>query len=311
MSVKQGYMPAIGVPTAWKTTRGDVIVAIVDNGIEFDHPDLAGQIWTNPNEQPNGLDDDGNGFTDDVHGWDFLDNDADPSVIPASDDIDFHGTAVAGVIAAATDNGVGVAGNCPDCRLMILRARDFIHQPTVIPKLAQAIDYAVNQGARVVVISDGRPVGTVDAMTLTGLEDAIQRAADKGTLVVASAGNDGTNAVRIPATITDVLAVAAVDWQDAPMSWTSYGKAVDIAAPGDYVYTTMLGGKYGYFNGTSASAPIAGSLAALLFSAHPEMTPADVVKRIQETSANVDFDDSSEMKGLMGAGALRFDKALP
>jgi serine protease len=309
-SIKQGYMPRLGVSEAWKITRGNVIVAVVDNGIELTHPDLENQIWTNPKESANGIDDDGNGFVDDLHGWDFLDEDSDSSAGPKTKEIDSHGTAVAGIIAAATDNGVGVAGNCPNCQLMVLRARDFDEERTVVPRLAKAIDYAVQQGARVVVISDGRPVSTVDASVIFEIQDAVNRAAKAGTIVVASAGNDGQESVRIPGAIAEVCAVGAVNWDDMPMSWTSYGKEVDISAPGEFVYTTMLGSSYGYFSGTSASAPIAGALAALLLSAHPEMTPAEVITRIQEHAASIDMSETPQMQGLLGKGALRFRSVL-
>jgi len=310
LSVKQGYMPLLGVPKAWEITRGNVIVAVVDNGIELTHPDLEKQIWTNTKEQLNGIDDDGNGFVDDLRGWDFLDNDADPSAGAKKNEIDSHGTAVAGVIAAATDNGIGIAGNCPNCQIMALRARDFDKEGTVIPKLAKAIDYAWQQGARVVVISDGRPVSTVEASVISEIQEAVNRAAQAGTIVVASAGNDGIESVRIPGAIADVCAVGAVNWEDMPMSWTSYGKEVDISAPGEFVYTTMLGGTYDYFSGTSASAPIAGALAALLLSAHPEMTPPEVIMRMQEHAAPIDMSDTPQMQGLLGKGALRFGAIL-
>lgn len=309
-SVKQGYMPLLGVPEAWKITRGNITVAVVDNGIDPKHPDLETQLWTNPNEELNGLDDDGNGFVDDINGWDFLDNDADPSSGPKKQDIDDHGTAVAGIIAAATDNGIGIAGNCPDCRVMVLRARDFDKKRTVVPRLANAIDYAVEQGARVIVISDGLPVNTVEDSLFADIEAAVGRASKAGTIVVASAGNDGQKSVRIPGAIAEVCAVGAVNWEDVPMAWTSYGKEVDISAPGEFVYTTMIGGRYGYFSGTSASAPIAGALAALILSAHPELTPAEVIVRMQESAEAINFQDYPKMKNLLGAGSLRFGTAL-
>ncbi|TAK26936.1 MAG: hypothetical protein EPO40_18320 [Myxococcaceae bacterium] len=152
-SVRQGYMLGIDVPGAWRVERGrpEVVVAVIDNGFDVAHPDLRAQLWTNPAEVAgDGLDNDGNGYVDDLHGWNFLARSARVSldeadgVAPA---LWSHGTAAAGIIAASTGNGLGVASCCPGCRWMPLVARDFRTARTVLPRLPEALAYAVrNRG---------------------------------------------------------------------------------------------------------------------------------------------------------------------
>lgn len=309
-------MLGLDVPGAWRVERGrpEVVVAVIDNGFDVAHPDLRAQLWTNPAEVAgDGLDNDGNGYVDDLHGWNFLARSARVSldepagVAPA---LWSHGTAAAGIVAASTDNGLGVASCCPGCRWMPLVARDFRIARTVLPRLPEALAYAVRNGARVVSISDGVPAGALAPDEVTALEGAVRAATAAGVLVVASAGNDGAAAVRWPARIPEVLAVAAVDRDGAPAAFTSYGPEVDVAAPGVEVFTTEGGGGYFDFAGTSASAPIVAGLAGLLFSAHPAWTPAQVAARIRATAGPADTSDRPALAGQLGAGVVHFGRAL-
>ena len=309
--VKQWYLPALGTPDAWPVRRyiGEVVVAVIDNGFDLDHPDLARRLWTNPNEEFNGMDDDDNGYVDDVHGWDFLDNDPDAGLVAENDiapALYGHGTAVAGIIGADTDNGIGIAACCPYCRLMLLRGRDFREAHDVMPVLAEAIRYAVDNGARVINISDGIPIDRLGPEISLEVEGAITDAKAAGVIIIASAGNDAAESVRWPALLDNVVAVGAVDEKWRPASWTSYGPEVDLAAPGECIYTTAPDGKYGYFDGTSASAPIVAGLAAMLIAVHPDWAPEDVVARMQDTTTEVKFDTRPELDGLLGAGVVDF-----
>ena len=186
-STKQGYMLRLGVPDAWKAELGGVLVAVIDNGVDLDHPDLRDKVWTNPAEQENGLDDDGDGHIDDLHGWNFLDDSGDVGIAAETSNNRAHGTAVSGIIAAETDNGAGIAACCPECRVLVLKARDFERERTVMPRLAAALDYAVSHGARVVNISDGVLPEKMDPAVQEEAETAILAAAEKGVLIVASA----------------------------------------------------------------------------------------------------------------------------
>ena len=313
--VHQWHMPTLGVPEAWHVQRGnpEVTVAVIDNGFDLEHPDLAGQHWTNGDELPNGLDDDGNGYIDDLHGWDFLDDDADAG-LERDPDLDAallsHGTAVAGIIAARTDNGAGVAGCCPGCQLMLLRGRDFVEAHNVMPVLAEAIRYAVRNGARVINISDGVLDGWLEPEMVTEIEAALEEADEAGLVVVASAGNDGGEIVRWPGSMDAVVAVASVDAQMRPSAWTSFGAEVDVAAPGECIYSTAPQGGYGYFEGTSAAAPIVSGLAALLFTAHPTWSAAEVVEQILSTTRPALFDTRPEAEGELGTGVVDFNAAI-
>ena len=172
--------PAMGAPAAWRHGPGrPVTVAVVDTGVDLSHPDLAGNRWTNPGEIPgNGIDDDGDGYVDDVHGWNFADASADVS------DANGHGTAVAGVIAARGDNRIGIAGVAWRARVMALKVVDSTGAATA-DRVAAAIRFATAHGARIVNVSLNGP----DRSAV--IEDAIRDAQARGALVVASAGNDG------------------------------------------------------------------------------------------------------------------------
>ena len=310
LSAKQGYMLELGVPAAWERERGSVTVAVVDNGFDLEHPDLAPRLWANPDEIANGLDDDGDGRVDDLHGWDFVDGDGDVSLAPDESGPRHHGTAVAGIIAAETENGLGIAGLCPGCRLMLLRCRDFQQVHDVMGRLSAAVDYAIAHGARVINVSDGVLDAALGAGEKTNLEAAAARAAQAGVVLVAAAGNDGADAVRWPARIPSVFAAASVDWSGAPSAWTSFGLEIDAAAPGEYIETTFPGGTYGYFEGTSAAAPVAAALAALLASAHPAWTAAQVAERMRATARPAALDERPELALLLGAGVVSYGNAL-
>ena len=310
LSTKQGYMLGLGVPEAWARERGSIVVAVIDNGVDLSHPDLKPRLWRNPNEQEDGEDNDGNGLVDDIHGWNFLDESSDLSERGEAGAAHEHGTAVAGIIAAETDNGEGIAGLCPGCSLMILKARDFERENSVLPLLSRAVDYAIEHGARVINVSDGSLSGSLAADLVNEIEEAAARAEAAGVVLVASAGNDSMDNVRVPARVPSVLAVAAVEWDNAPADFTSFGAEVDVAAPGSFIYSTMPGGGYGYFNGTSASAPVAAGLAALLLSKTPSMSPADAIDRIRATAKPADLRAHPEIKGKLGPGVVSFAGAL-
>jgi subtilisin family serine protease len=260
------HAPAMGAPSAWR--RGPVApvtVAVVDTGVDLDHPDLAENAWTNPGEIPgNGLDDDGDGLVDDVHGWDFAGDRPDVS------DADGHGTAVAGVIAARGDNGIGIAGVAWRARVMALKVSGADRSATA-DDVAAAISYAVAHGARVVNVSLN------GADRSAAIKDAVRAADARGVLVTASAGNDGRDleaAPSYPASYPEgaVLAVGATGRSGAVAGFSNRGSAVDLYAPGGEILSTDTGGEYGVRSGTSLAAPhVAGAL-ALLAGARPDLS---------------------------------------
>jgi uncharacterized repeat protein (TIGR01451 family) len=225
----------IHAPAAWDITTGsnNVIIAVVDSGVAWEHPDLAANIWTNPGEIPgNGIDDDGNGFIDDVHGWDFVDNDNDPT----SYDLFTHGTHVAGTIAAVGNNGTGIAGVMWMAKIMPVRFLDASGFGTVADVIA-AIQYAIDNGAKIINASyDGPSFSQAE-------KDEIAAANTAGIVFVAAAGNNGTSNDTTPAypanyNLPNIISVAATDQFDKLASFSNYGKnTVEIAAPGVNIWS--------------------------------------------------------------------------
>ena len=268
----------IDAPRAWNVTigRANTIVAVIDTGVDINHPDLRDNIWTNPDEKPNnGRDDDRNGYIDDVHGWDFRNE--DNSVFDSA--TDDHGTHVAGTIAAEGNNGIGVTGVNWRAKVMPLK---FIGPETGYTSDAvQALNYAVDNGVKISNNSWGG--GSVYSQTLF---DAISRADAAGHLFVAAAGNNGSNSDRAPAYPAsyhspNIVSVAASDQNDKLMLSSNYGAtSVDLAAPGLFIYSTLPGNAYGYNSGTSMAAPHVAGAAALLKSAFPELGDAGIKARL-------------------------------
>lgn len=300
----------IDAPEAWDQTRGatNTIVAVIDSGIDLDHPDLVSNLWENAGEtgldqngadkRTNGVDDDGNGYVDDVYGWDFYNNDNSP------DDDHGHGTHCAGTIGATGNNGLGVAGVCWTTRLMPLK---FLGANNSGPSsaAASAIYYAVNNGAKVLSCSWG---SSTYNSALAAAIDKIQSMA----LLVAAAGNDGTDndvTAHYPSSCANanILSVAASDWNDALAYFSNYGAAsVDLSAPGYYTYSTLTNGLYGYKSGTSMAVPHVSGAAALLWNTLPNAS----VSRIRNALlAGVDSVASQSGKTVTG-GRLNVNKAL-
>lgn len=279
---------------AWDISIGtrDNIVAVIDTGIDLQHPDLVQNLWTNPGEiAGNGVDDDGNGFIDDVHGFDFGDNDSDP------DDMDTggHGTPVAGMIGAVGNNDLGVSGVNWNVSLMALKIADF-RGALSTSAIVAAHDYAtmmIGRGINIVVSNNsyGGFSQEVYADAPTGLSaerDAIERFVATGASFVASAGNssfdnDNPNFTFFPTSynIPGVISVAATDYNDELAGFSNWGvRTVDIGAPGVGTYTTQDGGGYRSFGGTSAAGPAVAGAVALLKSVKPNATAVEIREAI-------------------------------
>ena len=257
------------LPDAWKISEGsrEVIVAVVDTGVQLDHPDLKNNLWVNERERAGiaGMDDDGDGYVDDVYGWDFVHGRAN-----AVDD-NAHGTHCAGIIGAER-NGVGIVGVSPLVRIMPLKflASDGSGDTA---NAIRAIDYAVANGARVISNSWGG-YGRSEL-----LNAAIQRAVAKGVLVVAAAGNDASDNDRkpfYPASYPNVVSVASSDESDGMSSFSNSGDSVTIAAPGSNIRSSVLKSKWDTMSGTSMAAPqVAGAL-ALALAVRSAIDPSDL-----------------------------------
>ena len=224
----------VGALAAWDRSRGDgQTIAVVDTGVDLTHPDLAGNLWTNPGETPTGGDQDGNGKADDVHGYDFVDGDGRP------DDYNFHGTHVAGTAAAIAGNDLGVAGVAPEASIMAVRVLDGDGSGDTAT-VADGIVYAAREGADVINLSLGGPAGEGDEL----MSDAVDEAATRGAVVVAAAGNEASNndsAPTTPCTLpqANLICVAATTTSGGLASFSNYGATtVDVGAPGSAILST-------------------------------------------------------------------------
>lgn len=224
---------------AWDITTGSssIVIAVIDTGIDYNHPDLSGNIWSNADEEPNnGIDDDGNSYVDDLRGWDFYDNDNDPI------DSYGHGTLMAGIIAAEGNNNIGVAGVCWSAKIMPLRAGNAFGELNV-SEVVSAVEYAIEKGAKIINASfSGTDYSEFE-------KDAIFKANGAGIIFVAAAGNDGTDndiSPYYPAgyDLDNIIAVAATDQNDELTDYSNYGStSVDVGAPGENIFSTQAGRK--------------------------------------------------------------------
>ncbi len=290
----------LGVSDAWSQTTGrGAVVAVLDSGIQVDHPDLRARLWTNPDEVPgNGRDDDTNGFVDDVHGANLVSRNADLT------DEEGHGTHVAGIIAAQARNGIGVSGLAPDARVMVVKVLGTGNTGRS-DVLAAGIRYAVGEGARILNVS-------INGNALNQrLRDAVQGAVNAGATIVASAGNDRRDidvTPSYPASFqgSGVLTVTAIDRDGALWPNANRGLAsVDMAAPGVDVLSTTTGSGDESRSGTSMAAPhVAGAL-ALLASARPDLDQGVLRAALVATARRL-----PALSGQVGWGALDVSAAL-
>jgi subtilisin family serine protease len=290
----------IQLPEAWDLEKGSAstVIAILDLGVDTGHPDLVTKIWANTGEiHGNLIDDDGNGLVDDVEGWDFGDGDKDPNPHAVYDEIGldegFHGTFVAGIAAAATDNATGIAGAGWNCKVMPLKmvATD---GSTRLDAVTGGFQYATDKHADVLSMSfTAKP----DSGVAEYFQALVDQAVAAGVICVAAAGNDSTDSLRYPAACANVIAVAASDSLNTSAWFTNWGSWVDVAAPGEGIWSTIcrnypvdFGSQlfyviffgwdgvnpYMYADGTSMSCPLVAGVCGLLRSRMPTITPQQV-----------------------------------
>ena len=281
------------MPEAWAIEKGspDVVIAIVDMGIDYNHEDLKSKVWINRGEIPdNGIDDDNNGYVDDVRGWDF----SDAPTLPGrgdyterdNDPMDEtgHGTHVAGIAGAEVNNGIGVAGVAWNCKLMALRAGfpvagggTFLQDDDV----SAAIVYAADNGATSINMSWG------DIFNAFIIRDALNYAYNKGCVLVAATGNSTKRRVIYPAALRNVIAVAASDQNGEIAFWSNASATVDIAAPGNSILSTHINNNYRRLTGTSMAAPQIAGVAALMRSKRPELSNEEIRQLMVATAIHL------------------------
>lgn len=276
---------------AWRISQGsrDIVVAVIDTGADIHHPDLTKNLWVNKgeigtdkygrNKASNGVDDDGNGFVDDVHGWNFVKHNNDLK------DDHGHGTHIAGVVGAEGGNGVGISGVAPKVSLMVLKYYDSKGSDVNnLSNTVKAIDYAVKMNANIINYSGGGLAPSSEEKA------AIERAMKKGILFVAAAGNERSNSdIRkyYPADygLPNILSVTAIDKSKNVLPSSNYGEqTVHIAAPGNDIISTLPNGQYGYMTGTSQATAFASGVAALVMANNAQLRKADeIIKYLTKT----------------------------
>ncbi len=284
---------------AWDIEDGDpsIVVAVLDSGTEWTHPDLSAGIWSNPGETLNGADSDGNGFVDDVRGWNFSSNSNDPSGSFT------HGTWVAGVINATGQNGIGIVGlagggnDGTGVTVMPCNVGDFSPDGSI---LDDAILYAADNGAHIITLS--LSIGTSAAVD-AAVDDAVN---NQGVFIDCASGNNGSS-VSYPAVLIDIMAVASTNDDDDVSFFSNPGPEVEVAAPGEDILMTQSGATYGLASGTSFAAPHVAALASLLLSRDPSLTNAQLRNIIRVTADDI---DAPGVDNDSGSGRINAEAAL-
>ncbi|MFC2160482.1 S8 family serine peptidase [Acidobacteriota bacterium] len=273
----------IDAPQAWDLTTGspDVVVAVIDSGVDYNHEDLKTNMWRNPGEIPgNEIDDDDNGYIDDYHGIDAINKSGDPM------DDDGHGTHASGSIAAVGNNGIGITGVCWNCRIMALRFLSREGGGTISDEV-ECIQYAVNQGVKIISGSFGEYDFSQSE------KNAIDAAGNSGVLFVFAVGNDGENNDIKPHYPSahdseNIISVGVSNRNDQLVSWSDYGlTTVDVAAPGDDILSTVLNNGYQTESGTSMATPHVAGLAALIKSYNPSLNWLDIKNLILDNGDKI------------------------
>lgn len=288
------------------TGSPDVVIAITDNGMDMDHPDLVGNLWVNPgedlngngeidNDENNGRDDDDNGEVDDFHGWDFAQDDNNPE-----DNANHgHGTHVGGIASAVTNNEIGISSVAYSCAIMVVRAGS----GQQIPYGYESIEYAARTGAEVINCSWGGRQGNQAGRLV------VEYAHEQDALVVAACGNSGNTMRMYPAAFETVVAVAATNSADLKAGFSTYGDWVDISAPGVDIYSCFLDGGYRSWEGTSMASPYVASVAGLIRSEYPDLN-ALATRLYLLNGVNDISEQNPRYEGQLGSGRVNALRAL-
>jgi len=317
----QWYHREVGAAQVWDRLPVDteIIIGVIDTGIEYTHPDLQNCIWVNRKEDLNhnmildstdinGLDDDGNGYVDDVVGWDFTDaprfrdsgDYLDPDNDPADEYFNGHGTQIAGILAAEIDNNIGIAGLLPHLKVMNLRAgtaNGYLEEDDV----ARAILYAMQNGARVINMSFG------DTEVSRFLSDVLFYAYSKGMVLVASAGNSADNQIHFPAALSETIAVGASNKAQQRAGFSSWGGLLDLIAPGEDLIACSRKAGYNNVQGTSFSAPMVSAAAGMMLMLQPDFSNENVRRALRSSARDIDV---MGWDPYTGSGILDFPRLM-
>lgn len=314
---QQWHLPKIGGPFAWDWTHGDtsVVIGLVDNGYEWHHPDIEGNIAINRAEDVNhngrfdslawpagdidGVDNDSNGYADDVVGYNLMEDSPNPTP-DSTTTTDWHGTHTWGIANAISNNAVGVAGVCWNCRAIGVRSgTGALMAPSAV---ISGIYYLVARGARVISLSFG------STSLNQPMADACAFAWDEGRLVVAGSGNNGDSLRFYPAAYEHVVSVAASDQNDGKPVWSNFGTWVDVTAPGNAIASTIIGHWYGIMSGTSMATPLVAGALAWTWTVFPGRTNAEIESTLY--AAAEPMPDTLYAQGLMGRGRISLSRVV-
>lgn len=306
-----GYAtPNIDVKRAWDITTGksDVVIAIVDTGVQLTHEDIKNRLWINIGEiAGNGIDDDENGKIDDINGWDFGDNDNNPNLTSYTNQI--HGSVVASICSAQGNNAIGVSGVAWDSRVMVIKCSSQTFSGLI--NVDKAIEYAVDNNAKIINMS----FGSKDEDS--ALKTAIEYAYANNIIMFVAGGNENASDVLYPAKYPEVICVGATDDEDKKSSYSNYNERVDISAPGDFIASiqpsstndNLYYSQYYAMSGTSMATPMAVGVASLVCSRKPDITPSEMKTILKETADPID-DKNPSYAGKIGSGRINAYNAL-
>ncbi|TVQ77607.1 MAG: hypothetical protein EA369_08865 [Bradymonadales bacterium] len=308
---QQRYLDIIQARYAWLFIRGseDVVVAVTDDGVDLQHEDLKSQIWKNKGEVRDGHDSDKNGYVDDIHGWNFVQNNNDPNPTKSFwGGYNDHGTHVAGIIAGAMDNGVGIAGVAPQSRIMPIKFYDPGVGSWSSVMIAESYRYAVDNGARIISTSYNIDSFVGDPI----FEAALEFVDQAGAIHFNSAGNNRQQAPKrrhFESLILVCSTETSEGWEDRLSSFSNWGRGIDICAPGSDILSTVPGNRYESMSGTSMATPVAAGVAALIWAANPTWTREQVVAQLYGTTDSIDSLNPRYADGL-GAGRVNALRAV-
>jgi serine protease len=297
----QYYLETIKALDAWAISQGDtnVVIAIIDTGIDLFHPDLIHSIAYNNDDPVNGIDSDNDGYVDNFQGWDLGENDNMPQY-----NTNAHGVHVSGIAGASANNGTGIAGVGYRSRILPVKVSD---QDGRLIKAYEGIVYAADKGARVINCSWGGPMGAGQF----GQDIVNYAVINKDAIVIAAAGNSNSSISIFPASYDNVLSVAATDINDEKWVNSSYGNLVDLSAPGANLLSTWVNGTYLSSSGTSMAAPVVSGAAAILRAHFPHYNARQIAAQLKVTTDNIDtLEANLSYAGLLGTGRLNLYRAL-
>jgi gliding motility-associated-like protein len=301
--VSQTYLSKINAQGGWDITQGSsaIKIAIIDDAVKITHNDLKNKIWTNTNENPNNnIDDDNNGYVDDFHGFDVANNDGDVNPpITASNTYFTHGTHVAGIAGAETNNGTGVASVGYKCSIIPIKCKVDSTYGSSLQFPYLGLEYAITQMPDVINMSWG-------GFAFSNTYELLFKAAhDTGIVLVAAAGNTGTDIALFPASYNFVISVGSTNLSDCISMFSSYGNNLDVMAPGVNILSTLAGSNtsYGTMSGTSMAAPIVSAICALIKSNNTAMTPDEIELCLKGGCNNINWQNQSYI-GKIGAGRV-------